>query len=98
MKDYAERFYKSQAWQKTRAAYFSARQGLCEICREQGRITPGEIVHHKIVLTPDVIDNPDVTLNWSNLQLVCREHHAELHDRRKRRYKFDELGHVIPLD
>lgn len=75
-KDYAENFYKSEAWEKCRAAFIVSRFGLCERC---GR--PGRIVHHKIYITPDNIDNPDITLNWDNLELLCqdchnREHHS----------------------
>lgn len=98
MKPFAERFYKSQAWKKTAAAYAKSKQNLCELCKQEGRITPGEIVHHKIELTPENINNPDITLSANNLQLVCREHHAQIHDKRKRRYRIDELGRVIPTE
>jgi 5-methylcytosine-specific restriction endonuclease McrA len=97
MKEYARRFYSSKAWQRTRDAYKKSKRGLCEICLAQGMYKPCEIVHHKVELTPDNINNPDITLSWSNLQCVCREHHAEIHElyERKRRYKIDELGRVI---
>ena len=98
MKKFAEHFYKSKQWQKTRDAYFKSQQGLCEICREQGRITPGEIVHHTIHLTEETINDPNISLSWSNLQVVCREHHAMLHKINKKRYYFDEMGHVISLE
>ena len=94
MKDYAKGFYKSQAWKKCRAAYARSRGGLCERCLSKGIYTPGEIVHHKVHLTPDNIDDPTVTLDWNNLELVCRECHAAEHDRRQRRWSIDELGRV----
>ncbi len=98
MKEYAQYFYSSKAWQRTRAAYAKSKQNLCEICLSKGMIKPGEIVHHKIHLTPQNISDPTVTLNWSNLQLVCRDCHASIHDRRQRRYKIDDLGRVIPRE
>ena len=97
VKEFARKFYSSKAWQHTRAAYAKSKRNLCEVCLEKGLFKPCEIVHHKIELTPDNIDNPDITLNWNNLQCLCREHHAEIHElyERKRRYKIDELGRVI---
>lgn len=95
MKEYAKEFYKSQAWKTTRDAYASHARGLCEICLAKGLYSPGEIVHHKIHITPDNINDPTISLNWDNLELVCRKCHAELHDRRQRRYRIDEAGRVI---
>ena len=91
-------FYNSPAWKNTRDAYYRERQGLCEICREQGRITPGEIVHHKIHLSKETINDPDVALNTANLQLLCRFHHAEMHKKYKKRYTFDAYGRVTALE
>lgn len=95
MKDWAKGFYKSAAWKSCRAAYAASVGGLCERCLQRGVYKPGEIVHHKVWLTPENINDPAVTLNWKNLELVCRDCHAELHDARKRRYKIDPNGSVI---
>lgn len=95
MKDYAKTFYKSQAWKNTRAAYAKSKGNLCEVCLAKGIYRSGEIVHHKIHLSPENIADPSVSLNWDNLQLVCRDCHAQLHDNKQRRYKLDELGRVI---
>lgn len=97
MQEYAKKFYKSQAWKTTRAAVFSARKGLCDLCLKQGLYVPAEIVHHKIPLTPDNINDPNISLNWDNLQLLCRECHARMHDAKQRRYKFDQYGRLIIL-
>lgn len=94
MKPFAESFYNSPAWKNTRREYKKFRGGLCEICWAKGIIKAGEIVHHKIELTPDNIDDANIALNWDNLQLVCRECHAHIHDGRQRRYKLDEYGRV----
>lgn len=95
MKEYAATFYKSQAWAKCRAAYAASVGGLCERCAAAGQIKAGEIVHHKIHITPENINNPEITLNWDNLELVCRDCHAALHSGRVLRYQVDDLGRVI---
>jgi hypothetical protein len=67
--------------------------GLCERCLAQGIYRPGVIVHHKCYIGPDNINDPNVTLNFSNLELLCREHHAAEHY--KKRYALDEFGRIV---
>lgn len=100
MKKYAELFYKSKTWQHTREAYAKSKGGLCEACLVKGVVTPGEIVHHKKPITPGNIQDPEITLSWDNLQLLCRECHAKAHERKssKRRYYFDAEGHCLPKE
>ena len=90
MKEYAKAFYKSQAWKKCRAAYAKSRGGLCERCLAKGLYNPGRIVHHKIYISPENIGDPDVTLNWNNLELVCRACHDEEHELQKKRKEFQD--------
>ena len=94
MKEYARDFYFSPAWKKTREAYKKSVGGLCEICWAKGIVRPGEIVHHKIHLSPDNISDQNISLSWDNLQCVCRDCHARLHGEEKR-YELDEFGRVI---
>ena len=93
MKPWAEMFYNSPAWKKTRRAYAKSVGGLCERCYEHGEVKAGEIVHHIVPLTPENITDPEITLSWSNLMYVCRDCHAAVHGKPKR-YKVDELGRV----
>ena len=94
--EFAVSFYKSSQWKLTRDVYAAAVGGLCEICWNNGLIKAGEIVHHKIKLTQENINDPDITLSWNNLQLVCRDCHAMLHrDEGDRRYRVDKDGNVI---
>jgi len=95
MKPYATKFYKSQAWKRCRERYAASVGGLCERCRKRGQIVPGAIVHHKIYLTPENINDESVTLNWDNLELVCRDCHAQEHDGVKKRYTIGPNGSVI---
>jgi len=74
VKPWARKFYKSKAWQKTREAYIAARHGLCERCGAGGKI-----VHHRVHLTPDNINDPGITLSFDNLELLCQECHNREH-------------------
>lgn len=87
-------FYRSQAWKNCRAAYFKKAGGLCERCKAKGLIVPGDAVHHKTRLTADNINNPNITLNFDNLELLCRSCHEIEHRRKGRRYKIDKAGRV----
>lgn len=96
VKEYAKKFYTGKAWARCREAYRRSVGGLCEVCLSQGRYTPGVIVHHVEHINPDNVTDPRVLLDWNNLQLVCRDCHAQAHAKGKaRRYKLDELGRVI---
>lgn len=94
MQDFAKPFYKSKTWQKCRENYVKKTGGLCEECLKHGRYTPAEIVHHKVHITPHNIYNPEVTLNFENLESLCRKCHGERHGSYVRRYVVDELGRV----
>lgn len=64
------------------------------------------IVHHKIVLTPENINDPEVTLNWEYLELLCLDcHNREPHGKENKEDKktiaeglyFDEKGNVVQV-
>lgn len=94
MQEYAKSFYKSKTWQKCRIAYAKSVGGLCERCAADGLIVPGEIVHHKIFISQNNISNPEITLNFENLELLCRKCHGNEHGKISKRYEVDELGRV----
>ena len=92
-KPWAVKFYKSAAWKRVRQAYFISKHGLCERCG-----APGEIVHHKIYLNPNNINNPSISLNDKYLELLCRECHTDIHlgGRPIRKgFAFDKNGNLI---
>lgn len=104
MRQFAETFYKSAAWKHTRDLYAASVGGICERCKEHGLITVGEIVHHKIPLSPNNIDDVNITLGFDNLKLVCRLCHAAEHkelakkEKNTCRYLIDEYGRVCASD
>ena len=83
-------------WKDCRKAYIKSVGGLCERCYSKGIIKHGDTVHHKTPLTPENINDPSVTLNPENLELLCRDCHAEIHKPEKR-YKVDEWGKIIAI-
>ena len=103
-RDFARAFYKSKAWETAREACIRRARGLCEPCLKAGRVVPGEIVHHKVHLTPDNVNDPRISLDQSNLELVCRDCHAKEHPeiygksaQNGPRVAFDEFGNVVRL-
>lgn len=50
-----------------------ARRPLCELCRQEGRVTLAEQVHHRRPLAHGG------TNDLANLMPICREHHERLH-------------------
>lgn len=80
-KEYAERFYNSRAWRRCRASFVAHRVmidgGECQRCRD----CPGYIVHHRKPITPDNINDPEITLNENNLEFLCHACHEKAHGR-----------------
>lgn len=95
MSEFNHDFYTTFEWKRCREAYAKSVGGLCERCLKKGLVVPGEIVHHKVHLTPANIMDPHVTLNWNNLEMLCRACHAEEHQRLKKRYKITPDGKVL---
>ena len=93
-KEWAKGLYKSKAWQKCREGYIQSVMGLCEKCGAGGKI-----VHHKILLTPQNINDPEVSLNWENLELLCQDHHNMEHhggSATVENVRFDAYGNLVP--
>jgi hypothetical protein len=83
-------FYDSKAWKDVQKLYKQKVNGLCELCLEKGYYVPGEIVHHKIHLNADNVNDPAISLNFDNLQLLCKPCHNNIHMKKEtqRRWKF----------
>ena len=87
---FAESFYKSTAWERTRAAFLTSKHWACERCGN-----PATVAHHKVHLSPRNINNPQVSLSWDNLEALCVNCHAEVH-RKVQPMRFDANGDPIP--
>lgn len=99
--EWASQFYSSTHWKKCRDGFIAYKRGLCEECLKKGIVKAGTQVHHKKPLTVDNITDPNIALNWKNLELVCEECHTHIHDtlkkngsRKHRRYVVNKDGTV----
>lgn len=100
MKPWAKPFYNSKAWKLCRESYIAnVLGGLCERCDKQ----LGHIVHHKKYLTPENINNPEISLNHGNLEYVCQdchngEHHGSSEPITMPGTAFDGNGNLIKFE
>lgn len=92
MKVWAKGFYTGNVWKRCRNSYYLSQHGVCEHCGGAG-----EIVHHKIKLTPKNINDPNVSLNFDNIELLCRKCHGHEHGNFNTEYglMFDENGNLL---
>lgn len=92
-KEYAKTFYNSMKWIKCRKAFMKSKNYICERCGDIAKI-----VHHKKHITPDNITDPNITLNWDNLQALCLDCHNVMHGNSNATINgvtFDENGDLI---
>ncbi len=94
---FAKPFYNSKAWKQSRATYIALKFGICERCGSPN----SKQVHHKILLTPDNINDPDVSLSFTNLELLCDICHQLEHNTKYSATapgtKFDENGQLVRI-
>ena len=67
--------YYGSPWKRIRAAFIAAHP-LCEVCQDDGRLTPATLVHHRVKLTDGG------TNDWDNLQALCSACHSRHHAKR----------------
>ena len=98
-REFSKKFYNSKQWIKCRELYKQSVNGLCERCLSKGKYVLGDEVHHKIYLSPENINDPHVTLNWDNLELLCAACHSKEHNEKysplREDVMFDENGDLI---
>lgn len=84
-------FYNSSIWKKTRKAYKLYRMNICERCNGIGYF-----VHHKKYIDAKNVNDSNITLNFDNLELLCKECHNKEHFEQELCYEFDEDGQLRP--
>ena len=105
-REFAKSFYKSRNWETTQAYCMSrpiytscgvVPPYMCELCFQHGLLKPAKVVHHKIHLSPDNINDPKISLDPANLQRLCQDCHALVHSKNqsKPRVTFDEDGNMV---
>ena len=103
------KFYQSKAWKTVKNNIWLKQSCLCAIChkpvyvdgisdyipKDKRRIG---IVHHKVWLNDDNVNNQEISLDESNLIGICKdchekEHHQDISTRPG--VKFDSDGNLI---
>ena len=99
-RDFAKRFYNSKAWKLCRKSFIALRisvdGGMCQHCR----VELGYICDHIEELTPDNIDDPDISLSHDNLQYLCLVCHNKKtfgsgEGATREGLMFDEYGNLV---
>jgi len=70
------KFYKSRTWQKKRNEIVIRDHYECQRCKEKGKYSKADCVHHIIYLK----DNPYLALENSNLVSLCNHCHYLEHN------------------
>ena len=78
-REFSKKFYNLKRWKDIRKTFISSKFGICERC---GRPNAKQ-VHHKEYLTEDNINNPNISIDFNNLELLCdtchqNEHHKKM--------------------
>lgn len=94
-KEWATSFYNSKAWERCRLAFLQSKFFICERCEGAALI-----IHHKEYLTPDNINDPNVSLSWDNLEALCQdchnnEHHGSGEGATREGMYFNEHGELV---
>ena len=88
-------FYKSKEWRKCRDGFMSSKNYVCERCNDVA-----SICHHKIYINALNVDDPNITLNWDNLEALCQTCHNQEHFKTKSTdegLRFDKEGNIIKI-
>lgn len=92
--EWAKSFYKSKLWKDTREYILKRDKYKCVKCGAMAAE-----VHHKVWLTRDNINDPNISVNEKNLESLCYQCHKAEHIQKKIievDYKFDAEGNIIP--
>lgn len=81
--------YNTTAWRKLRETYLK-QNPLCEECLKKGKVTAASSVHHIKSPFQNGCVNQALFLDFDNLESICHDCHAELHNK--------EQGHITPQE
>jgi 5-methylcytosine-specific restriction protein A len=79
--------YNTTTWRELRL-YFLSKNPLCEICKEQEKITLSQEVHHKIPISKGRTKEEKELIGFdiNNLQALCTECHNKID--KKKNYEY----------
>jgi len=76
-----QKLLNDKRWKLLRAEVFRRANGLCELCKAEGFITPGVDVHHirPVEQAKSVQEMERLAYNPANCQLLCIACHIKVH-------------------
>lgn len=74
-RDRVQKVYTNPQWKKIRLEAIKRANGLCEVCKAQGRIKAGNEVHHIVKVASG---NSDTNYDLNNLIYVCTRCHRAI--------------------
>lgn len=75
-------FYASEKWQRFRTATIAERGSKCETCGKMiANPKECEVDHYPIELTPENVDDANISLNPQNVKVKCHDCHNKRHNR-----------------
>jgi len=78
---WAMALYQSRQWRELRQALIIERGLHCQLCGRMVSHPSNLIGDHIEELTPDNVNNPAISLNPDNVQLICEDCHNQKHKR-----------------
>ena len=80
-----QRLLNTKRWQEVRAMVWERANGLCEQCKEEGRITQGIDCHHIVPVESarTIQEMEQLCFNPNNIRLLCIRHHIDVHTKAK---------------
>ena len=77
-------FYQSADWKELRESRFAFADGLCELCRKNGKVKAAREIHHIVPIEIDYSKR----LDYDNLIALCSDCHNKIHNRQSPLQKF----------
>jgi len=94
---FARRLYVSKEWRELRFNLIVERGPICKRCSKVVIDTSKLIGHHKIAISPNNINDINVTLNKDNVELICFDCHNVEHKRYGRNHHNVYIIYGSPL-
>lgn len=90
MRRLRQKAYQSKEWKELRETYIKLHP-LCEECMKKNIVTPAQDVHHIESPFKNNTINHHLLLDFNNLKALCKECHAEIHNRQQGNFTLQDV-------